>query len=79
MVSVVVGCRILVLVGGATPVRATVANTGLAAEVVGPAFGELGARDVGLEDIVDGSVVQDNVAGRLGDASFERTRRLLKG
>lgn len=57
VVFVVVGGRLLVLVSGTSAMSATVANTCLAAEIVRPAFRKLGARDVGLEDLVDGSVV----------------------
>lgn len=57
MVFVVVGCGVLVLVSRTTLVGATVANTCLATEIVRPAFRKLGAWDVGLEDLVDGSIV----------------------
>ena len=57
MVSVDLGSGLLVLVGRTTLVGATVANICLTTEVVGPAFGKLGAWDVGLENLVDGSIV----------------------
>ena len=57
MVLVVVGSSVLILVGRTTLMSATVANTCLTTEIVGPAFRKLGAWDVGLEDLVDGSIV----------------------
>lgn len=57
VVFVVVRSGVLILVGRTTLVGATVANTCLATKVIGPAFRELGAWDVGLEDLVGGSIV----------------------
>ena len=57
MVLVVVGSSVLILVGRTTLMSATVANTCLTTEIVVPAFRKLGAWDVGLEDLVDGSIV----------------------
>lgn len=57
MVFVLVGTGVLILVGRTTLVGATVANTCLTAEIEGPAFRQLRAWDVGLEDLVDGSIV----------------------
>lgn len=57
MVPVVVGSGVLILVGRTTLMSATVANTCLTTEIVRPAFRKLGAWDVGLEDLVDGSIV----------------------
>jgi hypothetical protein len=57
VVFVVVGSRLLVFVGRTTSVSATMANAGLPAEVMRPAFRKLSAWDVGMEDLVDGSVV----------------------
>lgn len=69
----------LVFIRGSSAVRAPVAHVRLAAEVVGPAFGELRARDVGCEDFVHGAVVEDYVAGWLVDAGFEGARGELVG
>lgn len=57
MVLVVLRSRLLIFVGGTTSVSAAVANTCLTAEVVRPALRKLGARDVGLEDLVGSSIV----------------------
>ena len=57
MIFVVVGSGVLILVGRTTLMGAAVANTCLAAEIEGPAFRQLRAWDVGLEDLVDGSIV----------------------
>jgi hypothetical protein len=57
MVLVVLGSRFLVFVGGTTSVGAAVANTCLTTEVMRPALRKLGTRDVGLEDLVGGSIV----------------------
>lgn len=57
MVFVVTGSGVLILKGRTTLVGATVANICLTTEIVGPAFRKLGAWDVGLEDLVDGSIV----------------------
>jgi hypothetical protein len=65
-----------VFVGWAAAVGATVTDAGLAAEVVGPAFGKLGTGDVGVEDVVDGAVVEDYVARGFADAEFEGARGL---
>jgi hypothetical protein len=61
----------LVLKGGTTPMSATVAYARLTAEIVGPAFGKLGAWNIGMKDLVDGSIVEDDVARRFGDACLE--------
>ena len=57
MIFVFVGCGVLILVGRTTLMGATVANTCLTTEIEGPAFRQLRAWDVGLEDLVDGSIV----------------------
>lgn len=57
MVFAVLGSGLLILVRRTTFMGATVANVCLTTEVVGPAFRKLGAWDVGLEDLVDGSIV----------------------
>jgi hypothetical protein len=57
MVPVLLGSRLLVLVGRTTSVGAPVANICLTIEVMRPALRELGTWDVGLEDLVDSSIV----------------------
>ena len=57
MVLVVLGSRLLVLVGRTTSVDATVANVCLTIEVMRPALRKLGTWDVGLKDLVGGSIV----------------------
>ena len=57
MVLVVVGSSVLILVGRTAPMAATVADTCLTTEIMGPPLRKLGAWDVGLEDLVDGSIV----------------------
>lgn len=57
MVFVALGSRLLIFVGRTTSVSAAVANTCLTAEVMGPALRKLGTRDVGLEDLVGGSII----------------------
>lgn len=56
-VLVVLGSRLLVFVGRTTSVGATVANVCLTIEVMRPALRELGTWDVGLKDLVGGSIV----------------------
>lgn len=68
----------IVFVRRSPAVRAPVAHVRLPAEVVGPAFGQLCARDVGGEDFVHGAVVEDYVAGWLVDACFEWARGELE-
>lgn len=57
MVFVVLGSGLLILVCRTAFMGATVANICLTTEIVGPAFRKLGAWDVGLQDLVDGSIV----------------------
>ena len=67
---------LFVFVGRPSTVSAPMPNGCLAAEIVRPAFRKLRAWNVGLEYFVNGSVVQDHIAGWLVDPRFEGTRKL---
>lgn len=77
-VLVVVIFGLLVFVGRSPAMRPSVADVCLATEVVRPAFGQLGAGDVGLKNLVDGSVVENDIARWLVDAVLEGSRRELR-
>lgn len=77
-VLVVVIFSLLVFVSRSSAMRPSVADVCLAAKVVRPAFGQLGAGDVGLKNLVDGSVVENDIAGWLVDAVLEGSRRELR-
>ena len=57
VVFVILGSGLLILIGRTTPMAATVADACLTTEIMGPALHKLGTWDVGLEDLVGGSIV----------------------
>jgi hypothetical protein len=77
VIFVILRCRLFVFVGRTTAVSATVAHAGLTTEIVGPALGKLSAWNIGPEDLVDGSIIEDDITRRLVDAELEWARRLM--